>query len=65
MSEPLMPCLETVWNNTNWRAGGLEAVLPNKKSELSAGCTEDRRAGQRAAQKGGPAGCGKRQGELQ
>ena len=37
-----------------WRAG-----FPNEKRELLAGCTEDRRAGRRAALKGGPAGCGK------
>jgi len=35
------------------------AVFPNEKCEFSAGCTEDRRAGRRAAQKDVPAGCGK------
>jgi len=36
-------------------------VFPNEKCELSAGCTEDRRAGRRAAEKGGT-GC--RKGQL-
>jgi len=40
-------------------------VFPNEKCELSAGCTEDRRAGRQAAQKGGLAGCGKGRGGLQ
>jgi len=43
---------------------GWRAVFPNEKRELSAGCTEDRRAGRRAVQKGGPAGCGKERGGL-
>jgi len=34
-------------DNTNWRA-----VFSNEKHEFSAGCTEDKRAGRRAAQKG-------------
>jgi len=34
---------------------GWRAVFPNEKREFSAGSTEDRRAGWRAAQKGGPA----------
>jgi len=40
-------------------------VFPNEKCELPAGCTEDRRAGQQAAQKRGLAGCGNRRGGLQ
>ena len=42
---------------------GWRAVFPNEKCELSAGCTDDRRAGRRPALKGGgPAGCGKGRG---
>jgi len=41
---------------------GWRAVFPNEKCELSAGCTEDRKAGQQAAQKGcGQVGCRKGQ----
>jgi len=36
-------------------------VFPNEKREISAGCTEDRRAGWRAAPKASPAGCRKGQ----
>jgi len=49
-------------DNTHWRA-----VFPNEKRERLAGCTEDRRAGRRAAQKvrraaeKGGMGCRKRQ----
>jgi len=43
---------------------GWRAVFPNEKRELSAGCTEDRRAGRQAAQKGIPAGCEKGRGGL-
>ena len=45
---------------------GWRAVFPNEKCKLSAGCTEDRRAGRWAAQtSSGPAGCGKGRGGLQ
>jgi len=40
-------------------------MFPNEKPDLSVGCTEDRRVGRRATQKGGPEGCGKGWGGLQ
>ena len=36
---------------------GCRAVFPNEKREFSAGCTEDRRADRRAAEKGSPLAC--------
>jgi len=45
-------------NTNNWRAGGQVVwrdVFPNEKCEFSAGCTEDRRAGQQAMENDGPA----------
>jgi len=51
----------------DWRAGAgwRAAVFPNDKREFSAGCTEDRRASQQAAQKDGLVGCEKGWGGLQ
>jgi len=40
-------------------------VFPNEKCELLAGCTEERRAGRRAAQKGSAVGCEKGRDGLQ
>ena len=59
-------------DNTNWGtwgrgAGGLEGRVSKWKTWTVgglAGCTEDRRAGRRAAQKGGAAGCGKGRSSL-
>ena len=61
-------CCEDKGDNTNWRAGGLCFRMKNvnfRRAGGLAGCTEDRLAGQWAAQKGGPAGCGKGQCRLQ
>jgi len=40
-------------DDANWRAGYWRTVFPNEKRELSAGCTEDRRAGCRNRQPSG------------
>jgi len=59
------PSTKQILDNTNWRPSGLEGRVSNEKRELLVGCTEDRRAGRRAAQKGGPAGYRKRRNGLQ
>ena len=46
----------TIWDNTKSRAGGLEGHVSKWKKwifDRLAGCTEDRRAGRRAAEKSG------------
>jgi len=51
------PCrLFFFWITLIGGPAGWRAVFPNEKHEFSAGCTEDRRAGRKAAEKGGPAG---------